>query len=154
LLKDHATTVAVAEGSCGGLISASLLAVPGASSYYAGGVVVYTMAARQAFLASAVPMPPGLRGATEEFALYVARSASTKLGATWGVGEGGASGPTGNRYGDPPGHAWVAVAGPAEASSHVLTGSADRRDNMINFAVAALSLLVAQLESTPPVSRP
>jgi PncC family amidohydrolase len=153
LLKDHGATVAVAEGSCGGLISASLLGVPGASAYYAGGVIIYTMAASQALLAGAVPTPPGLRGATEEFALYLARSASTRLGATWGVGEGGAAGPTGNRYGDPPGHAWVAVAGPAEASSHVLTGSADRRDNMIAFAVAALSLLGAQLESTSPAAR-
>lgn len=154
LLKDHAATVAVAEGSCGGLISASLLAVPGASAYYAGGVVIYTMAARQTFLADAVSTPPGLRGATEEFALYLARSASKKLGATWGVGEGGAAGPAGNRYGDPPGHAWVAVAGPAEASSHVLTGSTDRQANMISFAAAALTLLSAQLESTPPASRP
>jgi nicotinamide-nucleotide amidase len=153
LLKDHAATVAVAEGSGGGLISASLLAVPGASAYYAGGVVIYTMGARQALLADAVPIPPGLRGATEEFALYLARSASTKLGATWGVGEGGAAGPTGNRYGDPAGHAWVAVVGPAEASSHVLTGSADRRDNMVSFATAALTLLADQLEATPPASR-
>jgi PncC family amidohydrolase len=152
LLRDHAATVAVAEGSCGGLISASLLAVPGASAYYSGGLVIYTLAASQSFLAGAVPTPPGLRGATEEFALYLARSASKRLGATWGVGEGGAAGPTGNRYGDPPGHAWVAVAGLAEASSHVLTGSADRRDNMITFAVAALRLLSAQLESTPAVS--
>lgn len=154
LLKERAATVAVAEGSCGGLISASLLAIPGASAYYAGGSIIYTLAASQALLAGAVPVPPGLRGATEEFALYLARSASTKLRATWGIGEGGAAGPTGNRYGDPPGHAWVAVAGPAEATTHVLTGSADRRDNMIAFAVAALSLLSAQLESTPPASRP
>lgn len=153
LLKDHAATVAVAEGSCGGLISASLLAVPGASAYYGGGCTIYTMVASQALLAGAIPTPPNLRGATEEFALYLARSASTKLGTTWGIGEGGAAGPTGNRYGDPAGHAWVAVAGPAEASSHVLTGSADRRDNMIAFATAALSLLCAQLESTPPASR-
>lgn len=153
LLKNQAATVAVAEGSCGGLISASLLAVPGASAYYAGGGIIYTMAARQAFIAGAVPIPPDLRGATEEFALYLARSASRKLGTTWGIGEGGASGPTGNRYGDPPGHAWVAVAGPTEASSHVLTGSADRRENMVAFAVAALSLLAGLLESAPPASR-
>lgn len=153
LLKVHAATVAVAEGSCGGLISASLLAVPGASAYYTGGCIIYTMAASQAFLAGTIPTPAGLRGATEEFALYLARSASTKLGATWGIGEGGAAGPTGNRYGDPAGHAWVAVAGPAEATSHVLTGSSDRQDNMVAFAVAALGLLSAQLESTPPASR-
>jgi PncC family amidohydrolase len=146
LLIGRRETVAVAEGSCGGLVSASLLAVPGASAYYAGGTVIYTIAASRAFLAGAVPAPDGLRGATEEFALYLARSAAAKLDATWAIGEGGAAGPTGNRYGDPAGHAWVAVAGGAEATRHVLTGSADRVANMVTFATAAVQLLVQQLE--------
>ena len=87
-------TVGVAEGSCGGLVSAALLAVPGASGYYAGGAVIYTLAANRAFLEGAIPTPPGLRGATEGFAAYLARSAVARLGSTWGIGEGGAAGPT------------------------------------------------------------
>ena len=145
-LRARGATVAVAEGSCGGLLSAALLAVPGASAYYAGGAVIYTVAATRAFVAGAVPAPAGLRGATEEFALYLARSVRTRLDATWGVGEGGAAGPTGNRYGDPAGHAWVAVDGPAELTRHVLTGSADRVGNMTAFAVAALDLLAEAVE--------
>jgi nicotinamide-nucleotide amidase len=147
LLKDRRETVAVAEGSCGGLISAALLAVPGASAYYAGGTVIYTLEASRAFLAGAIPTPPGLRGATEDFALYLARSVMARLGTTWGIGEGGATGPAGNRYGDPAGHAWVAVSGPSESTSHVLTGSAERVANMAAFATAALSLFVDQLEA-------
>lgn len=145
LLVARGETVGVAEGSCGGLVSASLLAVPGASAYYAGGAVIYTLAANRAFLEGAVPTPPGLRGATEDFAAHLARSALARLACTWGIGEGGAAGPTGNRYGDPAGHAWVAVAGPAEATQHLLTGSDDRLGNMTAFAVAALDLLAAQL---------
>ena len=144
-------TVGVAEGSCGGLVSAALLAVPGASAYYAGGAVIYTLAASRAFVAGAIPTPPGLRGATEDFARYLAASAVARLGATWGIGEGGAAGPTGNRYGDPAGHAWVAVAGPTEATRHVLTGSADRLANMTAFAVAALDLLAQQLDGSGQV---
>ena len=145
-LRNRGETVAVAEGSCGGLISAALLAVPGASAYYAGGAVIYTLAASRAFLTDAVPAPPGLRGATEEFASYLARSAAVRLDATWGIGEGGAAGPTGNRYGDPAGHAWVAVGGRRAASRHVLTGSDDRLANMTAFAIAALELLAEQLD--------
>ena len=145
-LKDRGETVGVAEGSCGGLVSAALLAVPGASAYYAGGAVVYTLAASRAFLAGAVEAPPGMRGASEEFATFLARSAVAKLGCTWGIGEGGAAGPTGNRYGDPAGHAWLAVAGPTEATRHVLTGTDDRLANMTAFAVAAVTLLGAQLD--------
>jgi PncC family amidohydrolase len=144
-LVERQETVGVAEGSCGGLVSAALLAVPGASTYYAGGAVIYTLAANRAFLEGAIPTPPGLRGATEGFAAYLARSAVVKLGSTWGIGEGGAAGPTGNRYGDPAGHAWLAVAGPVDATQHLLTGSDDRLANMTAFATAALDLLARQL---------
>jgi PncC family amidohydrolase len=146
-LIDRGETVGVAEGSCGGLVSAALLAVPGASAYYAGGAVIYTLAANRAFLEGAVPTPPGLRGATEGFASYLARSAVARLGCTWAIGEGGAAGPTGNRYGDPAGHAWLAVAGPGDAvaTRHLLTGSDDRLGNMVAFATAALTLLEEQL---------
>jgi nicotinamide-nucleotide amidase len=147
-LRQGGGTVAVAEGACGGLISAALLSVPGASAYYTGGTVIYTLAASRAFIAGAVPTPPGLRGATEDFALYLARSARQKLDATWGIGEGGAAGPSGNAYGDPSGHAWVAVSGQSEATRHVLTGSDRRPDNMIAFAVAALELFAEALAAS------
>jgi nicotinamide-nucleotide amidase len=146
LLRARHETVAVAEGAAGGLISAALLSVAGASTFYLGGTVVYTLAASRAFVAGAVPAPPNLRGASEPWALYLARAAAAKLEASWGIGEGGAAGPSGNRYGDPPGHAWVAVAGAGEATRHVLTGHDDRVANMAAFAAAALELLVGQLE--------
>jgi len=139
ILRERSETVAVAEGSAGGLISAALLAVPGASAYYLGGVVVYTLAAARAWISGAIETPQGLRGATEGFASYIARSAAVKLGATWGIGEAGAAGPP-NRYGDPAGHCWVAVAGPADTTRHVLTGLDDRSENMLRFARAALEL--------------
>ena len=139
-------TVAVAEGSCGGLISAALLAVPGASAYFLGGAVIYTAHASRAFISgSGVEHPPNMRGATEDFAQFLARAVRTKVGATWGIGEGGAAGPKGNPYGDPPGHAWVAVAGLGEATRHLLTGNDDRVANMEAFAVSAIGLLVEQL---------
>ena len=144
-LRTGGDTVSVAEGSCGGLISASLLAVPGASAYFVGGAVVYTLAASRAFVAGAIETPEGMRGATEQFAQYLARSVRVRLDTTWGIGEGGAAGPTGNRYGDPAGHAWVAVSGPSEGTRHVLTGVNARDANMIDFAVNALELLAEAL---------
>jgi PncC family amidohydrolase len=140
LLRERGETVAVAEGSAGGLVSAALLSVPGASAYYVGGAVVYTVAAVRAWMAGPVEMPKGMRGATEAFADYLARSSVAHLGTTWGVGEAGAAGPA-NPYGDPAGHSWVSVAGPVPRTRHVLTGLDDRERNMVAFAVAALALL-------------
>ena len=140
LLRAANQTVGVAEGSAGGLISAALLSVPGASAYFRGGAVVYTAAANRAFMAGAVEAPAGMRGATEEFAQYLARSVALQLDATWGIGEAGAAGPA-NPYGDPAGHCWVAVAGPREITRHILTGIDARAENMLAFALAALSSL-------------
>ncbi|MBO0747358.1 MAG: CinA family protein [Acidimicrobiaceae bacterium] len=145
-LRDRHETVAVAESSCGGLISASLLSIPGASAYFVGGAVTYTRLANQTFLAPEGAIPAGLQAETEEYALFLAHSAAAKLETTWGIGESGAAGPTGSRYGDPPGHVWVAVTGAADSTRHLLTGSEDRSANMIAFAAAALGLLVESLD--------
>lgn len=143
LLKARRETVAVAESSAGGLISAALLTVPGASAYFLGGAVVYTQAARRALLQVPDDAVRGIRSSTEAYALVKARRAREALGTTWGLAETGASGPTGNRYGDAPGHACIAVAGPVERAITVETGHGDREANMWAFARAALDLLEA-----------
>ena len=121
--------------------------MPGASSYFLGGGVIYTRHALDGLMTGEVERPEKLRGASEPWARHLAQAARAHIGATWGIGEGGAAGPSGNPYGDPPGHAWVAVAGPSEAAEHILTGQDDRLANMVAFATAALELLAAQLES-------
>lgn len=146
LLKARGETVGIAEGSCGGLISAALLAVPGASSYYLGGAVIYTKKALDGLLTGKVDRPERLRGATEPWAMHMARGARLHLDATWGIGEGGAAGPSGNAYGNPSGHAWLAISGPSEVAENVLTGQDDRLTNMVAFATAALTLLATQLK--------
>jgi PncC family amidohydrolase len=139
-------TVAIAESSAGGLISAALLSVGGASRYFRGGAVVYTKDAKMSFLQIDEKTATEPRASTEAHALVLARGIRNVMGATWGLGETGATGPTGNRYGDAPGHACVAVVGPpgltrSERADTIETGIADRPANMETFAWAALSLL-------------
>ncbi len=141
-------TIAVAESSTGGLIAAALLAVPGASAYFLGGAVVYTKSSRAALLAIGDADMQGLRAATEAYALLIARRMQERHGAVWGIGETGATGPTGNRYGDPAGHTCIAVTGPAERAITLRTGSADRQANMEAFVRRALELLVEIVPAT------
>jgi PncC family amidohydrolase len=145
LLKARGETVAVAESSAGGLITAALLAVPGASAYCLGGSVIYTPQAWRALRDFSPELLGGHRSATEENALIRARLIRERYGASWGVGETGASGPTPNRYGDAPGHACIAVAGRAEQVRTLETGGADRISNMRAFASAALMLLAERI---------
>jgi len=138
-------TIAIAESSTGGLIAAALLAVPGASAYFLGGAVVYTRTSRAALLGIGDAGMKGLRPSTEAYALLGARTIRDKMNATWGLGETGATGPTGNRYGDAAGHTCIAVVGPVERAVTLETGSADRAGNMDAFARAALALLAEVL---------
>ena len=142
LLRARAETIAVAESSAGGLISAALLAVPGASAYFLGGAVVYTRQARDIFLDIPHQALVGVRSASEPYARLLAQTARGRFAASWGLAETGATGPTGNRYGDAPGHACLALAGRAERAITLETGSADRVVNMSDFAAAALELLI------------
>ena len=135
-------TIAIAESSTGGLVAATLLAVPGASAYFLGGAVVYTKSSRAALLGIGDAEMQGLRPATEAYSLLIARLVRERHSATWGFGETGAAGPSGNRYGDPAGHTCMAVSGPTERAITLRTGSADRLTNMDAFARRSLELLV------------
>ena len=134
-------TIAISESSTGGLIAASLLAVPGASAYFLGGAVAYTKAARLALLGIGDAEMQGLRPSTEAYSLMIARRVRERHGATWGLGETGATGPTGNRYGDAAGHTCIAVAGLSEQAVTLETGGSARQANMLAFGKRALELL-------------
>ncbi len=142
--KTRGDTIAVAESSAGGLISAALLAVPGASAYFLGGGVIYTRKARHGLLGLPEEIV-GMRASTEEYALIEARAIRERLGATWGFCETGASGPTGNSYGDAPGHSCSAMVGPLERSTTLETGLSDREENMWRFAEESLSFMARVL---------
>lgn len=146
-LKARGETIGIAESSTGGLLSAALLSVGGASSYFRGGGVIYTVYARKAFLEIPNPLPaPVERASSESYALLLAETVRERLGSTWGLGETGATGPTGNRYGDAPGHTCIAVTGPGFSKAITLeTGSADRVANMRAFGMKALELLAEAL---------
>jgi PncC family amidohydrolase len=139
-------TIAVAESSTGGLISAALLAVPGASAYFLGGAVVYTREARRALVGIPDEAMKGIRSASEPYARLLAGQIRQRLSTHWGLSETGATGPAGNRYGDAAGHSCLAVSGPKSAAITLETGSADRLGNMHTFALTALNLLLQQLD--------
>jgi nicotinamide-nucleotide amidase len=147
LLKARSETIVVAESSTGGLISAALLALPGASAFFLGGAVVYTQTARRALLDLGDLSALGMRASTEPYARLLAQTARQRFSATWALAESGATGPTGNRYGDAAGHSCIAVAGAAERAITLETGSSDRVANMHAFTAAALDLLVDVLSA-------
>ena len=144
-LIERRQTIAVAESSTGGLISASLLAVPGASAYFLGSAVVYTRDALRILMYITDEAMKGIRSASEVYAKLLASQIRQRFSSDWGLSETGATGPTGNRYGDAAGHSCMAVAGPEPSAITLETGSADRLANMQVFAATALNLLLQNL---------
>jgi nicotinamide-nucleotide amidase len=152
LLRARGETVAVSESSAGGLVSAALLAIPGASAYFLGGAVVYSRRAGRALLNMTAADMAGLRAETEPYALLVAGKMRNSHRAVWGLGESGAAGPSGSPYGDPAGRACLAVVGATSRSRVVETGLTDRPANMDLFARELLRLFVECLEQAEPVA--
>lgn len=148
LLKSRGETIAVAESSTAGLICAALVAVPGASAYFVGGGVIYTAAAQRGLLDIQREQLRVIRASTEPYARLGANTIRTRLGTTWGLAETGATGPSGNPYGDAAGHSCIAVSGPVERAITLETGRADRVDNMWAFSEAALKLLIECLSGS------
>jgi PncC family amidohydrolase len=149
-LIERRQTIAVAESSTGGLISASLLAVPGASAYFLGGAVVYTRDARRILADIPDEAMKGIRSASEPYAKLLASQIRQRFSTDWGLSETGATGPTGNRYGDAAGHSCMGLAGLGLADLESVamtleTGSADRLANMHVFAATALNFLLQNL---------
>ena len=144
-LIERRQTIAVAESSTGGLISAALLAVPGASAYFLGGGVIYTRDARRILMDIPDEAMKGIRSASEPYATLLASQIRKRFSTDWGLSETGATGPTGNRYGDAAGHSCMAVAGLQGEVMTLETGSPDRFANMQVFATTALNLLLRNL---------
>lgn len=142
LLKARGENIAVAESSTAGLISAALVAIPGASAYFVGGGVIYTAVAQRSLLDIPREQLRGIRASTEPYARLGAQTIRAKLATTWGIAETGATGPSGNPYGDAAGHSCIAVDGPVQRSITLETGRSDRVENMWAFSEAALQLLI------------
>ncbi len=148
LLKESNQTIGIAESSSGGLISAHLLAIPGASRYFIGGSVIYTRVAQKGLLKVTDGQMDGLRASTEEYASLNAKTIKETLETTWGLSETGATGPSGNRYGDSAGHSCVGVAGPVSRAMTIETGVGEREQNMLSFTKEALGFLINCLEES------
>jgi len=148
ILRERGQRVAVAESSAGGLVSAALLAIPGASAFFLGGAVVYSRRAGRNLLGVTQDDMADMRAETEPYATFIAGRMRDTLHATWGIAESGAAGPLGSPYGDAPGHVCVAVVGATTRVRTIETDDTDRAANMDVFARQLLLLFDEVLQGS------
>ena len=138
VLTGRSETVAVAESTTGGLVSAALLWVAGASRYYRGGGVLYTLDSRIALAGMSPDLYANYQGTTPEILAALAEAMRARLSATWAIAESGLAGPTAGRSGVAPGRTTIALAGPIARTIRIETGLADRGENMATFTTHTL----------------
>ena len=146
VLISRGESITVSETSTGGLIGAMLLAVPGASAYFKGATVPYSLSSRRQWLDMNRDTVADLEPMSEAMAMRFAQIAQAQMDSTWGIAELGIAGPTGAPYGVAAGTSVIAVSGPNSLASTVITGHNDRQINMRHFAEAAIALLASALE--------
>jgi nicotinamide-nucleotide amidase len=147
LLRARGEKIAVADGATGGLMSAALLTVPGALSFYVGGGVVYSRAAREALYGLPEDTYAGMRSATEDYAALQARAIRDNFAADWGIAESGAAGSSVHPMGVASGRSCVGIAGPGGLAVTQLTETQSdaRIANMQMFTRRALEFLESTL---------
>ncbi|KAL8767587.1 MAG: hypothetical protein Q9209_005959 [Squamulea sp. 1 TL-2023] len=145
LLTSRNETISVAETAAGGIISASLLSVPGASKFYRGGLTLYTLESRIQFAGWTEEHKKNYNGPNAEVVSGLAKNVREKLGSTYCLCESGTAGPGGsgkeaNRQPD-----FVALAVASDegvVTNETTTGvGGDREGNMVEFARLGLELL-------------
>lgn len=141
-LKARGEAIAIGESAGGGLVSAALIAQPGASAFFLGGTVIYTPQAGRAIRDRTTLNLKGLEPLTPAFAQELADGYRRQMQCDWTTSEMGAAGAAGSPYGPKPGTAVVAVSGPVSDARLVETGMDNRIDNMRAFGKAQLELLL------------
>lgn len=143
-LKSSSQTLALAETATGGLLSSSLLSVPGASAIYRGGLTLYTLESRIKYAGWTQGDIDNYKGPTTGIVAGLGKKVREDLGSTWVLAESGTAGPTGgstrNRT---PGYVALAVVGEEGVwTREVETGSKDRVENMLRFAEEGIKFLL------------
>lgn len=112
LLQQKSQLLATAESCTGGLVGASLTAIPGCSASYRGGFIAYHDDVKHSLLGISQNVLQSEGAVSEAVARLMAESCRTRLQCDWGISTTGYAGPEGGDSENPVGTVWMAIAGP------------------------------------------
>ena len=143
-------TLATAESLTGGLLGASVTAVPGASAVYRGGVVAYASDLKVALLGVPAGVVDEFGVVSAECAEAMAKGVRSRAAASYSLSTTGVAGPD-RQEEHPPGTVYVGWSGPTGSGVRLLTLSGDRDTIRRETCRGAMSLLldVLAMEETP-----
>lgn len=151
LLVTRGEKVAVSETTAGGLISARMLSVAGASRWFESGLVPYSSPTKWEVLSMDRELAREHGAVSPQWVSATAEAMKRATGAAWAIAESGIAGPQGSRRSPKPvGSVAIAVSGPngTVAEEHVFPGS--RAEVMRQISQRALELLKEQVSAPWP----
>jgi nicotinamide-nucleotide amidase len=153
LLTRAGATLATAESCTGGLIAQQLTAVPGASTFFIGGVASYAEKMKTAWVGVSPEVLARHTAVSRETAIAMAEGVRAACGTTYGLSVTGYAGPTGGTPEDPVGTVYCALAAegqPTQCERFSIMGDRDRV--RLFAATSALEMLRQRLLAGPSVS--
>lgn len=144
LLIARGLTIGAAESLTGGLVTAALTTIPGASAVVRGGIVAYAADVKKALLGVDAGLLARVGTVHPDVAVAMARGARERLGAAVGVATTGVAGPD-PADGQPVGTVHIAVSTAARARREALMLSGDRAEIRRSTVDHVLKLLVTTL---------
>lgn len=144
VLRERGWTIAVAETTTGGLISARIVAVPGSSVYYERGVVAYSKASKCEMLGMDVNAIDAHGAVSAKAARAMATGIRKASGADLGLAETGIAGPIRGRSPKPIGTAYIALASATGVTCEQFQFPGDRDAIRSAIAEAALKMAIGE----------
>ena len=144
-LTERGETVAFAESTAGGLITAAVITVPGASAVIPGSLIAYGNRPKIDLLGVPRELLKEHGAVSAECARAMAERVRALMGTTWGVAETGIAGPGGGSPGKPAGGVYLAIAGPDGTRSEEFQFEGERGEVMQGIVAAGLDLLARAL---------
>lgn len=141
LLVRAGATMGTAESCTGGMVGARLTEVPGSSEWFAGGVVAYSNAVKEAVLGVPAGTLETHGAVSDAVARAMANGARAVLACDWSIAITGVAGPGGGTPDKPVGLVFVAVAGPPGTVVRELRLHGDRERVRMRASTIALHLL-------------
>jgi nicotinamide-nucleotide amidase len=141
LLREHGLSLSVAESCTGGMLGATITAVPGSSDYFKGGIVAYSNEIKTIEL-NVSPYTLMINGSVSQaVAEQMAEGVRSRFNTDYSIAVTGIAGPTGGSVEKPVGTTWIAVASRKRIISHVHQFGEHRGRNVQKAVIASLFML-------------
>lgn len=148
ILYNTEKTIGTAESCTGGRIAEALIAVPGASNYFKGGIVSYTDEVKEKLLGVSHNVLEEQTAVCEEVAREMVTGAINTLGVDFAVSATGVAGPTGGTPQIPVGTIYLGYGNKDDIRVEKLTDDFGRDINLAIATNKALHLLADFIEQT------